>query len=147
MNFQTPTRTVLYSIEETIKAYRKLSQKNISAIIPEITVDQALILIIISQNDITQSEIADLVFKDYASMTRIVSLMISKDYVNKTIDNRDRRKTRLTITKKGKKVLDKLKPLIIKNRNTALANISEKELETLFGTLQKITKNCQLKND
>ena len=147
MNFQTPTRTVLYSIEETIKAYRKLSQKNISAIIPEITIDQALILIIISQNDITQSEIADLVFKDYASMTRIIGLMILKNYVNKTIDNRDRRKTKLTITKKGKKILDSLKPMITKNRETALANISEKELQNLFATLQKITKNCQFKNN
>lgn len=144
MNFQTPTRTVLYSIEEAIKAYRKLSQKNISTIIPDITIDQALILIIINQDNHTQSEIADLVFKDYASMTRIINLMISKDYVNKTIDNKDKRKTNLKITKKGKKVLEKLKPIIIKNRNSALANISEKEMQTLFETLQKITSNCQL---
>lgn len=144
MNFQTPTKTVLYSIEEAIKAYRKLSQKNISSIIPDITIDQALILIFINQDNNTQSEIADLVFKDYASMSRIISLMISKDYVDKTIDNKDRRKTKLKVTKKGKKVLEKLKPMIIKNRDSALANISEKEMQTLFETLQKIISNCQL---
>jgi len=144
MNFQTPTKTVLYSIEEAIKAYRKLSQKNISAIIPDITIDQALILIFIDQDNNTQSEIADMVFKDYASMTRIISLMISKDYVDKTIDTQDKRKTKLKVTKKGKEVLEKLKPIIIKNRDSALANISEKEIQTLFETLQKITSNCQL---
>lgn len=144
MNFQTPTRTVLYSIEEAIKAYRKLSQKNISTIIPDITIDQALILIIINQDNYTQSEIADLVFKDYASMTRIINLMISKDYVNKTIDRKDKRKTKINITEKGKESLEKLKPIIIKNRNLALANISEKEMQNMFETLQKITSNCQL---
>ncbi|MEN7550494.1 MarR family winged helix-turn-helix transcriptional regulator [Rapidithrix thailandica] len=144
MKFNTPTSTVLYSIEETIKAYRRLCQKNISSVIPDITVDQALILIMISQSDKTQSEIADLVFKDYASMTRIISLMTSKDYLHKTIDNADKRKSKLTITEKGREVLKKLKPMIRKNRETALANISDQELQQLFETLQKITQNCQL---
>ena len=144
MKFNTPTSTALYSIEETIKAYRKLSQKNISSVIPDITVDQALILIVISQSDKSQSEIADLVFKDYASMTRIVSLMISKDYLLKTIDKGDKRKTKLTITEKGRDVIKKLKPMIDKNRETALANISEEELQQMYNTLRKITTNCQL---
>jgi len=144
MKFNTPTSTALYSIEETIKAYRKLSQKNISSVIPDITVDQALILIVISQSDKSQSEIADLVFKDYASMTRIVSLMISKDYLLKTIDKGDKRKTKLTITEKGRDVIKKLKPMIDKNRETALANISEEELQQMYNTLRKITSNCQI---
>ncbi|MBL6447803.1 winged helix DNA-binding protein [Fulvivirga sp. 29W222] len=143
MKFKTPTSTVLYSIEETIKAYRRLSQKNISEVIPDITVDQALILIVINQNDKTQSEIADLVFKDYASMTRIVNLMVSKDYLDKTVDAEDKRKTKLTITEKGKRVIKKLKPMITKNRETALAGVSEEEMLQLFNILQKITKNCQ----
>ena len=42
---------VLYSIEETIKAYRNLCRNNISSIIPGITLDQALILIIIDENE------------------------------------------------------------------------------------------------
>lgn len=77
----TPTTTILYSIEEAIKAYRKLSQYNITAIIPDITVDQALILTIANNNEYTQTEIADLVFKDYASMTRIIQLGDKKQYL------------------------------------------------------------------
>ena len=143
MNFNTPTTTVLYSIEETIKAYRKLCQKNISEIIPDITVDQALILIIINSGDRTQSEIADLVFKDYASMTRIIQLMIKKNYLSKTIDNKDKRRTKLKITNHGKKIITKLTPMIKKNRETALNKISDDELKQLFLILKKITLNCQ----
>lgn len=144
MNFDTPTNTVLYSIEETIKAYRKLSQQNISSVVPNITVDQALILIIIDRNDKTQSEIADLVFKDYASMTRIVKLMIDKNYLTKTIDDTDKRKTKLKITKNGKEIIEKINPMIKKNRETALNTISDKELKQLNTILNKITQNCQI---
>jgi len=142
MKFNTPTTTVLYSIEETIKAYRRLSQHNISQIVPDITVDQALILLLLENNDKTQTEIADLVFKDYASMTRIVKLMMNKDYLIKKTDNQDKRKAKLEITEKGKIIIKKLKPIIQVNRKTALNTISEEELEQLYKTLQKITKNC-----
>lgn len=143
MKFETPTSTVLYSIEETIKAYRRLSQQNISSIVPEITVDQALILIIIDREEKTQSEIADLVFKDYASMTRIIKLMLNKNYLTKTIDNADKRKAELKITPSGKEIIEKLNPVIKKNRAIALNTLSEQEVEQLFKILNKITQNCK----
>ena len=146
MKFETPTSTVLYSIEETIKAYRRLSQQNISVVVPEITVDQALILIIIDREDKTQSEIADLVFKDYASMTRIIKLMINKNYLTKTIDDADKRKAELKITPTGKEIIEKLNPVIMKNREIALNTLSEQELEQLFKILNKITQNCKTYN-
>ncbi|GAB7089490.1 MarR family winged helix-turn-helix transcriptional regulator [Marinifilum fragile] len=145
MNFKTPTNTALYSIEEAIKAYRKLSQHNISQIVPNITVDQALILLILENNDKTQTEVADMVFKDYASMTRIVKLMVSKDYLIKTVDNQDKRKAKLEITKNGKTILEKLKPMIQRNREVALNNVSHEELEQMYKTLNKITQNCKSK--
>jgi len=146
MKFDTPTSTVLYSIEETIKAYRRLSQQNISSVVPEITVDQALILIIIDREDKTQSEIADLVFKDYASMTRIIKLMINKDYLTKNTDDGDKRKVALKITQNGKAIIKKLKPMITKNREVALHSLSDKDLNQLFKILNKITQNCKTSN-
>ena len=140
--FNTPTSTVLYSIEETIKMYRKMSQLIISQIVPDITVDQALILLMLEKNDKTQTEIADLVFKDYASMTRIVKLMVRKEYLTKTTDHQDRRKAKLEITEKGKIIIKRLEPMIKKNRETALNSISSEELSQLYKTLKKITENC-----
>ena len=144
MKVNTPTSTVLYSIEEAIKAYRKLSFKNIATVIPDITVDQALILIIINNNELTQSEIADLIFKDYASMTRILSLMIKKKYILKTVDENDRRKSKLKLSEKGSRAIEKLTPIIDKNRRTALNDISIEEQNNLYRTLKKITQNCKI---
>ncbi|MGG8495628.1 MarR family winged helix-turn-helix transcriptional regulator [Tenacibaculum sp. TC6] len=143
MTFNTPTSTILYSIEETIKAYRKLSAKNIAEVIPDITVDQALILIILNKNsNYTQVELADLVFKDYASITRILKLMEDKDYLNKKTNTHDKRRSLVTITEKGKKAISLLDPVIQINRNTALKGITDSELTQLFDLLKKITKNC-----
>ncbi len=143
MRVETPTSTVLYSIEETIKAYRRLSQQNIANVVPDITVDQALILIIIDSENKTQSEIADLIFKDYASMTRIIQLMINKNYLTKTINDADKRKAELKITQSGKEVIKRLNPVIKKNREMALNTLSEQELKQLFKLLNKITQNCK----
>lgn len=143
MTFNTPTSTVLYTIEEAIKAYRKLCTKNITAVIPDITVDQALILIIINDNNShTQMEIARMVFKDYASITRILKLMEDKEYLYKKISETDKRRSTVVITEKGKKAVDLLQPVIKKNRETALQGLSETDLTQLFNSLSIITNNC-----
>jgi len=144
MLVNSPSFSVLYSIEEAIKAYRKLSQRNISKLVPGITVDQALILIILNERpELTQSEVADLVFKDYASMNRILNLMISKNYIRKTTNKEDKRRAKISITKTGKAIIEKLTPAIQVNRETALQNISQEEISTLFNILKRITHNCK----
>ncbi|WP_299442403.1 MarR family transcriptional regulator [uncultured Aquimarina sp.] len=144
MIFNNPSSTIFYAIEEAIKAYRKLSAKEIKKVISDITVDQALILQIISENQITQTEIADLIFKDYASMTRIISLMIKKEYVIKTVNQQDKRAAVLKITKKGEISLKKLTPIINKNRQISTNGISQTELEQLKTILNTITQNCKI---
>ena len=142
--FKTPTRTVLYSIEEAIKAYRKLSNRNIVKVIPDITVDQVLILILLkNNNNLSQMEIGDLVFKDYASITRIINLMIKKEYLIKSPHKVDKRRSAIKITTKGMKAIENLEPVIKLNRETALKNISNKEMNQLFSILNKITNNCK----
>ncbi|WP_417785264.1 MarR family winged helix-turn-helix transcriptional regulator [Tenacibaculum sp.] len=142
MDFNIPTTTILYSIEKTIKAYRKLSQYKISQVVSDITVNQALILLLLENSDKTQTKIADLVFKDYASLTRIVKLMIKKAFLVKITDSQDKRKAKLEITEKGKVIIQKLKPIIQRNREIALNSISSEEIEQLYKTLKKLTKNC-----
>ncbi|WP_299103917.1 MarR family transcriptional regulator [uncultured Tenacibaculum sp.] len=144
MQLTNPSTTILYSIEEAIKAYRKMSLKNIKTVISDITIDQALILQIIEEKDLTQTEIADLIFKDYASMTRIVNLLVKKKYVVKKINEKDRRVAVLNITKKGKEAINQLTPTIKENRENAMNGISNNELNNLHKTLKKIIKNCDI---
>ncbi|MBS7256532.1 MarR family winged helix-turn-helix transcriptional regulator [Flavobacterium branchiicola] len=144
MKLENPTGTALYSIEKAIKEYRKLAQKNISKIVKDITVDQCLVLIILNDNrDISQNELANLVFKDNASITRMIELIVKKEYLTRTIHSEDRRKFNLEITEKGIKMLELIEPIIKKNRQIALNGLSLEEILVLDKTLQKIISNCK----
>ncbi|WP_169051674.1 MarR family winged helix-turn-helix transcriptional regulator [Flavobacterium sp. H122] len=145
MNNKNPTGTVLYLIEQAIKEYRKVSQRNISKIVKDITIDQCLVLIILNHDDqISQNELANLIFKDNASITRMIELMVKKDYINRTIHKEDRRKFNLEITEKGKKTLELINPIVILNRETALNGLSLEEINLLDKTLNKIISNCKI---
>ncbi len=144
MEFNTPTQTVLYSIEQAIKEYRKFCQRNISTIVDDITIDQCLVLIILDkQNSLSQKEIAAQIFKDTASITRMIELMVNKEYLTREIDKEDRRRFELTLTQKGKDTLQLLNPIIEQNRKTALYGLTDLEINQLYNTLQKIISNCQ----
>lgn len=144
MKPENPTGTVLYTIEQTIKEYRKICQKNIEKIVSDITVDQCLVLIILNENaKISQIEIAKLIFKDNASITRIIELMVKKDYLIREVNEIDKRKSNLIITEKGIKTIELLKPVITLNRNTALNDLSLDEIELLDKILHKIISNCK----
>ena len=144
MKIENPTGTALYSIEKAIKEYRKLAQKNITKVVKDITVDQCLVLIILQQNEsISQNELANLVFKDSASITRMIELMVKNDYLTRTIHAEDRRKFNLVITEKGLKTIELIEPVIQSNRETALHGLSLKEITLLDQTLHKIISNCK----
>jgi DNA-binding MarR family transcriptional regulator len=144
MKNNNPTGTVLYTIEQTIKEYRKISQKNISQIVRDITVDQCLLLIILDKNiTYSQKEIAALIFKDNASITRIIEIMVQKNYLIRKTNESDRRKFNLELTEKGKNTIQLLTPVIQKNRQDALAGLSLNEIELLDNLLTKIITNCK----
>lgn len=145
MQNKNPTGTVLYTIEQAIKEYRKVCQKNIQKIVSDITVDQCLVLIILNENPkISQIEIAKLMFKDNASITRIIELMVKKDYLLREPDEFDKRKSKLIVTEKGQKTIVLLSPVFKLNRKTALEGLSLDEIELLDKLLHKIISNCKI---
>ncbi len=140
-------QTIFYCIENTIKKYRKFAQHNISDVVADITLDQILILSILdSDHDISQKDIALILFKDYASVTRMIELLVKKDYLERKIHQQDRRMFNLQITNKGLVTLAKLKPIILSNRSEALKGINDEQFEQFNNTLNQIIKNCTLQD-
>jgi DNA-binding MarR family transcriptional regulator len=143
MELKSPSDTIFYTIESTIKAYRKSSQKNLSHEITDMTIDQGLILVFLDKYpEKTQKEIAAMAFKDNASMTRMLDLMEKKNYIERSINESNRRRYKIEITPKGKQVLKALTPIVISNRESALRGISEEEIVQLEQILSKIRANC-----
>jgi len=144
MKIALPSKTIFHTIESTIKEYRKYAQKNISSKIKDITIDQGLVLLFINEYDgLTQKEIAELVFKDNASMTRMINTMVQKKYLKRSMNHEDRRRYKIELTDKGKEEVKKLPPIIQNNRNTSLKGITKNELNQLEIILSKIKSNCK----
>lgn len=144
MQLDNPTQTVLYTIEQAIKEYRKFCQKNISDIIHSITVDQVLVLLALNNNpELSQHKIAAVVFKDNASITRMIELMVRNNFIKRTINKDDRRKYNLQITPHGRQVMTQLTPVITYNRSTALKGFTKTEIQQLDSLLTRIITNCK----
>lgn len=143
MIISPPSETIFHVIESTIKEYRKFAQNNINKKIKDITIDQGLVLLFLDEYpEMTQKEIAELVFKDNASMTRMINTMVNKNYLERSMNNSDRRRYKLKITSKGKEVLKTLPSIILNNRNSSLKGITKNELKQLATILNKIRANC-----
>lgn len=141
-----PPKTVFYTIEKTIKSYRKFSQRNFLKVVDDITIDQKLILQYINEfPELSQKEIAELVFKDNASLTRMIDLMVKKGFLVRSENQADRRRHKIEITPKGKEVLNKLTPVISDNREKALSGLTQEDLDELDRLLNKILVNLKLK--
>lgn len=134
---------IFYSIEKAIKTYRQFAQRNISKAGLDITIDQWLVLRLIEEDgERYQNEIAEAVFKDTASITRIVELLVLKGYLERNAHPGDRRRFKLNVTEKGRDLLAIVSPIVANNRNTALQEISQDEIQTLQQVLNRIIANC-----
>lgn len=135
---------IFYQIEQAIKTYRMYAQKQIKAHGLKITIDQWLVLKSLKENpNFTQAELAVKVFKDTASVTRILDLLVQAAYVKRELNPKDRRKFKLEVTPKGDAILSETYAIVLLNRKKALEGISEMEILQMSETLQKISNNCQ----
>lgn len=135
---------IFYNIDHSIRLYRMYAQKKLREHGFKITIDQWLVIKCILENpQITQNELSELVFKDNASVTRIIDLLVKGDYLEKTINPQDRRKFILKVTKEGEEVIKNVQEIVLQNRSKALKGINPQELEIADTVLRKIITNCK----
>lgn len=135
---------IFYSIDKAIRTYRQYAQNQLKKQGYEMTVDQWIVLKCILENpEITQSEIAAKVFKDNASVTRIISLLVKARHLSKRSMRSNRRRVVLTVTAQGLETLNGMEKVILQNRATALTGISQQEIELVKHVMVKMAANCE----
>jgi MarR family transcriptional regulator, transcriptional regulator for hemolysin len=135
---------IFYTLEKSIKSYRQFAQRQIDKVKVEITIDQWLILITLKNHpDLSQHQIAEMVFKDYASVTRIIEILVRKDFITRVFHPTDRRRFELRLTKEGEEIIIKLSPIVIQYRKQALKEFSIEEIQLLKNLLNKIISNSK----
>jgi DNA-binding MarR family transcriptional regulator len=133
-----------YLLDKAIRTYRMYSQKKLRENGFKITVDQWLVIKVLMENPgISQLQIAEKAFKDNASITRIIDLLVKSKYLDRKVNPKDRRTSILKVTNEGVDIINKVQDLVLQNRKIAQDGITIEELENLNSTLKKIIKNCQ----
>ncbi|HNS40610.1 MAG TPA: MarR family transcriptional regulator [Promineifilum sp.] len=95
------------------------------------------------QDGLSQTEIANMTFKDRPVITRIIDVLERKEMVTRRPSEQDRRIVRVYLTQKGREYQEKLVPLAKEVLERGLADISDEDLAHMTTTLQKIVANLE----
>lgn len=143
MEMEQLNDTIFYTLDKAIRTYRQFAQQQLKKAGYKITIDQWLIIKTIMENPgITQHEIAEQVFKDTASVTRIIDLLVKAQYLSREVSNSDRRRTCLNLTKGGLKIISDVHKVVLMNRATALKGVTQENLKHSKIVLHNIINNC-----
>lgn len=111
----------------------------------DLTPDQYVILYILLENEdiVYQRQLAEIMFKDRANISRIIDIMHQKGLIEKIPDSNGRKIYKLIVTEKGKEVKNKVLNTDNDLRRMITDNISAEELATTFNTLEKMNMNIR----
>lgn len=131
-----------FLLDRTARKVKQYAQHQFKTGEFDVTVDQWLVLKNLSENELlSQTELANLVFKDHPTLTRIIDLLCKKGYVERVPHPQDRRSFQLHLTDSGLEKVSELKPKILEIREKAWENLTPKDFEEFKRILDTIYQN------
>jgi len=111
----------------------------------DLTGDQFRTLYILQQEDnINQSELAQIMLKDRPNITRLVSSLEDKGLISRKIGSENNRLSKkLFITEDGRIMVEKILPLVRKCNNEMTAGINDEQMDTIKTALKIICNNME----
>lgn len=93
------------------------------------------------EDGISQQSLAERIFKDKASVTRVLSLMEKRSLLVRIPDQNDKRVKRVHLTHFGRALKDQTLPMMEKSMECAMKGISEKDIQVCMNVLDQIYLN------
>ncbi len=129
-------------LERTQRKIRQYFQKELLSRKTDVTVNQWIILDRLNRNDgLSQNEIADTTLKDAPTVTRIIDLLVKKKLVTRVVDNGDRRRFNILLTKAGKQKVEEVTPIVMEMRKKGWESLTDEDYTTMMRILDTIYKN------
>lgn len=131
-----------FLLDRTARKVKQYAQQQFKTGEFDVTVDQWLVLKNLAENELlSQTELANLVFKDNPTLTRIIDLLCKKGYVERVPHPQDRRSFQLHLTGPGLEKVSELRPKILEIREKAWENLTAKDFEEFKRILNTIYQN------
>ncbi len=128
----------------TTRAMSRMLQNIITSAGYDITIEQWVIIVNLNRkNGQFQQQLADNIYKNKTSVTRMISALQKNGLVERIPDPKDLRQKRIFLTQKGGQLYKKLRPLAIKVQEMATLGIEPEEMEYCKNILLKIYSNIE----
>lgn len=118
------------------KAFKKLGV--------DITPEQWIVLDKLDSNkEMSQKEIGNESFKNAPTISRIIDNLVRKGFVSRMSEENDRRKTAISLTNEGKKLVGKCRAEVDNLRDLSWNNLSEKDYKEFNRIIDQIFENFE----
>jgi DNA-binding MarR family transcriptional regulator len=133
-----------FLIEVTSKKIKKTLQREFTSQGLDLTVDQWVVLDYLRKHDgISQNILAEKIFKDAPTLTRIVDLLAKKELIQRNSDDQDRRKFKLFLKEAGHEMIKKALPIVLETRTNGWEGLSTADYEELVRILTIVNRNFE----
>jgi len=88
--------------------------------------------------NLNNKQIAERMKLSPSRLTRIIDGLVKKEYINREIDPNDRRNMRVTLSKKGKLLVQQLNKAYVDIHNEILEDIEESQHEALITAMEHL---------
>lgn len=138
----------MIQIKELIENMQLLSfnvrhyfQKRIASLELDVTYEMVRVLFILSQKEhMNQQQLADITFKNKASLTSMIDNMEKRGLVVRKEDTVDRRNKIICLTEKGGKMTERVRPLFEEMFASLYQDVSEEELRIMSKVIKKMNQ-------
>ncbi len=138
------SRRVGFLLESTTRVVKLSFTRAFKNLGVDITPEQWVIVdTLYQQGNLTQKEIAKAAYKNDPTISRIIDKLEKKNFVLRTSDSDDRRKTTVKLTKFGKKTAEKCYPEVHKLRELSWKGLSAKDYNSLQRILERVFENSE----
>lgn len=128
-------------IDRTYKVVRQDLVNRFKKARIDLTPEQWVILSKLENGRTSQTELASNSFKDKPTVSRIIDLLVKKEFVEKKQDPEDGRRFFIILTGLGKSILEDAKVHVYASREKGWKNLTNEEYEYLKRILDKVFKN------
>lgn len=134
---------ISYLVNQVLHALRQGVAGACEAVGYKITPEAVAVLFVLSrENGVSQSRIADILAKDRAVVTRLLSMLVEEGWVERIPDAQDRRVIRAHLTKSGEQALSQMLPAVSNFMQfKVLRDVSDEEFDVACRVLRKMLSN------
>ncbi|HEX6224513.1 MAG TPA: MarR family transcriptional regulator [Chryseolinea sp.] len=141
---EEPYSMYSFLLDRTARRVKQYAQRRFKELGFNITVDQWLVLRhLYDHDDLNQKELADLIFKDTPTLTRIIDLLCDKGLTKRKTHPSDRRSFNVCLTSQGRNKVEQLRPKIKDVRLKAWEGLSERDFTQFKRILNAIYVNLE----